>query len=322
MNKEDDVRFSVVVPLYNKETYIRRTLESILTQTFVDYELIVVDDGSTDDSFATASNFLAGNIKSKVVKQKNKGVAVARNNGVSLSHGEFICFLDSDDWWEPSFLEEMDRLIRMYPDAGLYGTAFFLIKNGKKKVAPIGVDNEFCSGYINYCQTYARTLCMPISSSSVAIPKVVFNEFGGFRGGISLGEDFDLWIRIALKNQVALINKPLSNYFQDIPPHKRATRRLHNPKNHMLWNLDYLSQEETSNKDLAILLDRLRASGLYRYYLSRQYHDQALEIISKIDWSHVSQKIYSRYHTPLFFQRCVYSFRCLMVRIKSLIISL
>lgn len=162
---------------------------------------------------------------------------------------------------------------------------------------------------------------MPISSSSVAIPRAIFNEYGGFRSGISLGEDFDLWIRIALKNQVALINKPLSNYFQDLPPHKRATRRLHNPENHMLWNLDYLSQAETSNQDLAILLDRLRASGLYRYYLSRKYHDQALEIISKINWSHVSQSIYRKYHTPLYFQRCVYSFRCLMVRIKSLIVS-
>lgn len=320
MDKEAVVRFSVVVPLYNKESYIRRTLESIIAQTFVDYEMIVVDDGSTDDSFAVASNFLLNNTKSKIVQQKNSGVAIARNFGVSLSQGEYICFLDSDDWWEPSFLEEMDWLIRKYPDAGLYGTAFYIFKNGKKKIAPIGVNNDFSSGYINYCQTYARTLCMPISSSSVAIPRAVFNEFGGFRCGISLGEDFDLWIRIALKNQVALINKPLSNYFQDLPPHKRATRRLHNPKNHMLWNLDYLSQEEKSNRELAVLLDRLRASGLYRYYLSRQYHDQALEIISKIDWSHVTQKIYKKYHTPLFFQRCVYFFRCLGVKIKSLLL--
>lgn len=315
------MKFSIVVPLYNKESYIRRTLESVVAQTFVDYELIVVDDGSTDDSYAVASNFLAGNTNNKIVRQKNMGVASARNNGVLFSHGDYICFLDSDDWWEPSFLEEMDGLIRNYPNAGLYGTGFYLIKSGKKKVAPIGVNDDFHSGYINYCQTYARTLCMPISSSSVAIPRAVFDEFGGFRIGISLGEDFELWIRIALKHKVALINMPLSNYFQDLPPHKRATRRLHTPEKHMLWNLDYLSQEEAVNKDLALLLDRLRASGLYRYYLSRQYHDQAVEIISKIEWSHVPQKIYRKYHTPLLFQRCVYSFRCLMVRIKSLLLG-
>lgn len=311
------MRFSVVVPLYNKESYVKRTLESIIRQTFADFELIVVDDGSLDGSFGVASRIIEGNSKCKIVQQENKGVAVARNNGVSLSHGDYICFLDSDDWWEPTFLEEMDCLIREYPDAGLYGTGYYLIKNSKKKVAPIGVDEGFQRGYINYCQTYARTLCMPISSSSVAIPRDVFNEFGGFRSGILLGEDFELWIRIALVRMVALLNKPLSNYFQDLPPKQRATRRLHSPEKHMLWNLDYLSEEEERNNDLSVLMDRLRCSGLYRYYLSRQYHSQAVGVLAKVDWSHIPGDVYKKYHSSLLIQRCCFFFRKAAVRVRS-----
>lgn len=316
-DKEGVVRFSVIVPLYNKECYITRALESIVAQTFSDYELIVVDDGSSDGSYDIASNILSGNSKCKIVRQSNMGVAAARNNGVAISRGDFICFLDADDWWESTLLEEMDCLIRNFPSAGLYGAGFYIIKNARKRVAPIGVDKEFRSGYINYCQTYSRTMCMPITSSSVAIPREIYIDSGGFRSGITLGEDFDLWIRIALKCRVALVNKPLANYFQDLPSDKRATRRLHSPERHMLWNLDYLSEEGVDNKDIKILLDRLRVSGLYRYYLSKQYHTLALEQLSKVDWSNVSQGMYKRYHSSLQLQQLRFYVRSMAARVKA-----
>ncbi len=298
------MRFSVVVPLYNKEQFIQRTLQSIFDQTFADYELIVVDDGSTDQSYSKACAVVKNNNPNQyVVTQENEGVASARNKGAAMAKGDYICFLDSDDWWEPDFLEEIDRLITEYPDAGLYGTSFYLVKNGQQRVAPIGFEHGFIKGYINYCQTYARTLCMPITSSSVAIPRAGFMASGGFRSHLTLGEDFDLWIRLAISYPVAMVNKPLANYFQDLPPSKRATRRLHDPRHHMLWNLDYLSNEEAANPDLKLLLDRLRGSGLFRYYLSHNYHDEALEQIEKIDWSHMPRSIYRLYHTPLWFQR-------------------
>lgn len=298
------IKFSVIVPLYNKVAYIERTLRSILLQSFHDFELIVVDDGSTDGSVAVAEKIIKEHSTfCRVVKQANTGVAVARNHGVELSKGQYICFLDADDWWEPDFLEEMSALIAQYPDAGLYGTNFYLVKNGKRRIAPIGVPNGFTGGYINYCKTYANTLCMPISSSSVAILKSAFYDAGQFRKGISLGEDFDLWVRLALKYKVALVNKPLANYFQDVPVNNRATRRLHIPQNHMLWNLEYLSDEEERNPDLKVLLDRLRVSGLWRYYLSRQYHEEALIQLQKVDWENVGNNVYKIYHTPLYYQR-------------------
>lgn len=311
------MRYSVIVPLYNKVEYVERTLASLFAQTYGDYEVIVIDDGSTDDSYTVASRAIEGHTQCRVLQQGNAGVAAARNRGAQLAQGEYLCFLDADDWWEPTFLEEINGLISACPDAGLYTTGYYLVKNGMRSVAPIGVGGSFRAGYINYCQTYARTLCMPVTSSSVAIPRHVFHYFGGFKTGILLGEDFDLWIRIALKYPVALMNHPLANYFQDVPPSRRATRRLYSPAQHMLWNLDYLADEEKSNPDYKLLIDRLRADGLYRFYLSRQYHAEALVQLERVDWSHVPQSTYRLYHSPLMWQRIRFAVRTQLAIIKS-----
>lgn len=316
------MKFTVIVPLYNKAPYIERTLNSIVNQTFHDFELIVIDDGSSDGSEQIAAQFLYPYASySKVIHQTNSGVAAARNKGVSIANGQYLAFLDADDWWESDFLENLAQLIERYPKAAMLGTGFYIIKNGKKKVAPIGVPKEFESGYINYCQTYAKTLCMPISSSSVAVRKDAFIAVGQFRMGITLGEDFDLWIRLALKYPVALINKPLANYNQDIPKKLRATRRLHNPSHHMLWNLDYLSELEKTNKDYKVLIDRLRSSGLLRYYLSRKYHNEAMVQLEKIDWSNIGSKTYKLYHSSLAYQRIKFKSLEIASTIKQFLIQ-
>ena len=123
--------FSIIIPLYNKAPYIEKALSSIVSQTFQDYELIVIDDGSKDDSASIAEKLIhnqwGDGSKAKLIRQSNSGVSTARNNGVAASHGDYICFLDADDWWEPTFLEEMAKLIQDYPDAGIYGTGYTII---------------------------------------------------------------------------------------------------------------------------------------------------------------------------------------------------
>lgn len=313
-----DVGFSVVVPLYNKAQYVKRALDSVLYQTYCDYELVVVDDGSDDGSLEVARGVIGTeNERLRLISQDNVGAAMARNNGVALSKGKYVCFLDADDWWEPTFLEEMQRLIEACPSAGMFGAGFYIVRNGKRRVAPIGVEEDFEMGIIDYCKVYAKTLCMPISSSSVAIPREVFMASGQFRSGITLGEDFDLWIRIALKYPVALMNKPLANYFQDIPVKNRATRKLRDPRLHMLWNLEYLEDEEARNVDLKVLMDRLRADGLFRFYLSHRYHEDAVAQLAKIDWRNVSQKAYYIYHSPVFVQRIRFKVRTIAALLKQ-----
>lgn len=294
------MRFSVLIPLYNKAPYVKKALESVFAQTFRDYELIVVDDGSNDDSFEVAKKTLEySSVDHQLIKQENAGVSIARNNGVAASHGNYICFLDADDWWDPFFLERMDWLINEYPDAGIYGTNYYYVKNGRERVCVKNAE----TGYIDYCKVYADGMAMPLTSISVALQSKVFNEFHGFKTGLKLGEDFDLWVRIALKYKVVFLNEPLAYYNQDSDPAWRGIGHLQEPRFHMLWNLGYLDEEERVNPYYKQLIDNLRTYSLYPYYLSRQYHDAARKELDKVDWTKQPKSTWALYKKPVWYLR-------------------
>lgn len=293
--------FSVIIPLYNKAAYIERAIQSVLSQTFQEFELIVVDDGSTDDSFVQLSvisyqlsvNNPEAFRKLKIIEQSNQGVSVARNNGVKVAKSDYIAFLDADDSWEPTYLEEMNSLIAAYPNAGIYGSSYYIVKNGKKRIAPIGVDSGFESGLINYCQVYSKTLCMPLTSISTILPKSIFINENGFYSRLKLGEDFDLWIRVAIKHPVAFLNKPLANYNQDVEPRSRAIgEKLYEAREHMLFS-DY--GELKSNPDFMYLYERLALYGLMPYYLKGKNKAEVDAILSKIHWEQHELKYRLKY---------------------------
>ena len=313
------MRFSVIIPLYNKAPYVAKAIQSVLSQTFTDYELVIVDDGSRDDSAEMAAKAMAGRPDCRLIRQENAGVSMARNNGVTASHGDYLCFLDADDWWEPTFLEEMSKLIAEFPDAGIYGTGYTIVNETKRKtrVAPIGVEVGFEKGYINYCQVYAKTLAMPLWTGAVCIPRPVFDGMHGFPQGIKLGEDFLLWIHIALKHKVAFLNKPLAFYNQDVDAANRGVGRLHKPEEHMLWNLADLEPSEQSNADYKQLVDNLRTYGLYPYFLSRKYHEVAKNELDKVDWKFQSKQVQRRYKRPFFVQKWLYILKKIGSRLKS-----
>ncbi len=254
------MKFSVIIPLYNKAPYIRKALESVLAQTYTDYELIIVDDGSTDGSAEiaeaileevirqqgykakgmengeadnTAPHRLIASSPHRLLRQQNAGVSAARNAGVAQAHAEYIAFLDADDWWEPTYLERMAQLIEDYPDAGLYACNYVYYKPGKTHVAL-----NIPTGYINYPKAYYESTAMPVWTGAAMIPRKVFEEMGGFPLGIKLGEDFLLWSKIALRYPVAFLNEALAYYNNDVPATLRATRNLHAPEHHMLFRLE------------------------------------------------------------------------------------
>lgn len=312
-------RFSVIIPLYNKAAYIDKAIDSVLYQSFDDYELIVVDDGSTDGGELLVKK--QTDCRIRLITQANAGVSTARNNGVAQASGDYICFLDADDWWAPNFLEEMDGLIALYPNAGIYGCSYFLVKQGHNKIAPIGIDEMFTHGLISYCQVYAKTLCMPLWTGTVSIPRHIFKEQSGFKPHLKLGEDFDLWVRIALQYPVAFLNKPLAYYNQDADMANRAIGKLHPPHSHMLWNLDYLIEHEKSNKDYKILIDKLRVSTLLRYYVTKQYYFEAKQELTKVDWAQQPQHIIRTYRMPLPLLRCYYYTKLYGAQIKKSILK-
>ena len=311
--------FSVIIPLYNKAPYVRKAIKSVIEQTYKKWELVVVDDGSTDGSGKIVCEFTDSRIR--LVKQDNAGVSTARNRGVAESTAPYICFLDADDWWEPTFFKEMAELIERHPNAGIYGTSYYIVKNGKKRIAPIGVDNGFCEGEINYCRVYAKTLCMPLTSISVCIPRKVFDEVGGFPVGIKLGEDFMLWLSIALKHKVVLLNKSLSNYNQDVDVTYRGTHHLRDPKEHMLWNLGYLEPKEKTDPDYKQLIDNLRTYGLLPYLLTKQHRNAARQELAKVDWSRQPIKTRRIYRMPIVYLKARMCFLKLGSRVKQSIIK-
>ena len=201
------MKFSVVVPLYNKEKEIVDTLNSILNQTYKPDEVIVVDDGSTDKSIEVVEKNFKNKVK--IIKQKNCGVSCARNRGIKEAKNEFICFLDADDLWENTFLEEVAKLIKDYPEAIVYSTSHKMIDEKGQIIYPkVGLKKDF-RGYLDDFIKIFKDNYGIINSSSVCIRKSV-NPI--FPVGEKKGEDICLWIELYLKGRFAFVNKALSVY--------------------------------------------------------------------------------------------------------------
>ena len=204
------IKFSVIIPLYNKEKEIKNTIEGILNQTYKADEIIVVDDGSTDNSAFIIEEYFEDKVK--LIKQKNQGVSVARNRGIKEAKNEYLCFIDADDLWERDFLEEMSKLIQDFPDAIVYSTSHKMIdENGNIIYSKVSLPKNF-RGYLdNFIKIFKDNYGI-INSSSVCIRKSVKPIFpiGEKKGG-----DICLWIELSLKGKFAFINKPLSIYKLD-----------------------------------------------------------------------------------------------------------
>lgn len=303
------MKFSVIIPLYNKAPYVTKAIGSVLAQTFTNYELVIVDDGSQDDSFDVALKAIEGKTHCHIYHQQNAGVSMARNNGVAFSRGDYLCFLDADDWWDPAFLEEMSRLIDEYPDAGVYGTNYIIVDETKHKTraALVGVEDGFEKGYINYCQVYAKTLYMPLTSITVAIPRPVFQRVGGYTQQLKMGEDFDLWIRIYLKYRVVFLNKPLAYYNQDVDVKHRAIGSLPDPSAQFAFHADYLKADMEQDEGLRMIVEYVQIVCLRSYYLSRKYHVRAMEVLDKIKLdAHKGQSYINYLLRPVWFNRLMY----------------
>ncbi len=284
--------FSIIIPLYNKAPYIEKAVESVLQQTYADFELIIIDDGSTDGSLDKVARFADSRLTR--ISQQNAGVSVARNNGVKQARFEYVAFLDADDWWEPDFLDEAAQLIHTHNDADLFGTNYYYVKHGKPRVEPKGLPDTFRSGYIDYIALYGSWFCVLLNCSFVVVRKQAFEQAGGFKQNVRFGEDFDLWIRLALTSKVAYLNKPLAYSNQDVDIESRAIggQTFYPPEAHFIFNLAYLKPVEQESAALKRLLDGLRVRVLLPYYLANQYVIEVRSVLAEVDFS--LQPIYYR----------------------------
>ncbi len=205
---------SIVIPLYNKKAHIKRTLDSVISQEMTNFELIVIDDGSTDGSGEIVKDYNDPRIT--LISQENKGVSKARNLGILKAQGNLIAFLDADDEWKPQFLREILKLQELFPSAGAYATAYEQITpQGSLRMCPPKNILEGGTEYGVLSNYFKVGLHYPVCASAVAIPKNILEEIGGFPADICPCEDLAVFLKVALNYQIAWTYKPLAIYYQD-----------------------------------------------------------------------------------------------------------
>jgi glycosyltransferase involved in cell wall biosynthesis len=198
--KKKKVEVSVIIPTYNRGWIIKESIDSVFSQTFDAYELIVVDDGSDDNTSEILDSY--GN-KLRIIRQTNQGVSAARNRGIIASSGEFIALLDSDDLWLPEKLDRQMSFFRNNPDAVICQTQEIWIRNDKR-VNPCKHHKKL-SGMIF---EPSLNLCL-VSPSAVMFKRELMDMVGFFDESFPACEDYDLWLRVSLAYPVYLIDEAL-----------------------------------------------------------------------------------------------------------------
>jgi glycosyltransferase involved in cell wall biosynthesis len=198
--KSKTPRVSVIIPTFDRGWCLREAVDSVLAQEFTDFELIVVDDGSTD---GTAELLEAYRPKVRLLRQANRGVSAARNRGIAAAAGGLIAFLDSDDLWLPQKLATQVDFFRVHPDALIAQTEESWVRNGRR-VNP-GKRHRKRSGMIF---EPSLDLCL-VSPSAVMVRRELFDRVGLFDEGLPACEDYDLWLRVSCCIPIHLIDIPL-----------------------------------------------------------------------------------------------------------------
>lgn len=306
---------SVVIPLYNKEKSITTTLESVLAQSYTDYEIIVVDDGSTDNSLNVVRSFVHSFTHSSVIKivhKENGGVCSARNRGIQEAKGDFIAFLDADDVWDKEYLAEQVMMIADFPEAAMWGINFAEINNGKLVRKLETALPEGYRGYVDHYFEMSGRISDLFCSSSVVIRREVFDKVGMFDERIKYAEDSDMWFRIIATSKVAFFDKYMVFYQWDAE--NRALKREIKLKYFLPYFVDkYQDSLYKKNRIFYMWVNRWASQQLrqYYFYIPAQ-HTDAVEAVKKIDYSVLPFKYRVYYRTPYWIGKMVYTLeKCL-----------
>lgn len=232
-----DIKFSVIIPLYNKENSIQSTIQSVLDQTYANFELIVVNDGSTDNSLKVVQQFSDERIN--VLDKKNGGVSSARNLGIQSAKNQWIALLDGDDLWLPGFLEKMSSMIRAFPDADIHSVEW----NYEDGSYEFPYKTE---GYIpNYFEVCLRGAVL--SSSSIVIKSSCFEVVGYFNECLTNGEDQEMWSRLSRRFNIAFSPVSLAIY-RVMTENRACENRKMDVKKHFAYELSLQNTESPYEK--------------------------------------------------------------------------
>ncbi len=244
---------SVIIPTYNRAFYLEKAIQSVLDQSYPDFDVIVVDDGSTDNTAEVVRKFKGV----MLIQQQNLGVAVARNTGIHRTRGKYVAFLDDDDLWLPGKLEKQVAYMEDHPATGMVYSAYQTIDSHDTVTGEV---THVVSGQVWHDFMFG----VPIAPPTVMVRREVLDTVGVFDKSLRLGEDLDLWIRIARRYPIHGMKEPLVQY------------RIHNsntakPIDGVIAVREYIYDKQfaSGNDHNWILRRQVRASSYYWAGLER-----------------------------------------------------
>src|SRR5690554_2115171 len=227
--------FSVVIPLYNKELSISNTIQSVLNQTFQDFEIVVVNDGSTDNSLHVLKEI--DDTRIRIINKTNGGVSSARNRGIKEAKYEWIAFLDGDDLWEPNHLEEITKMMNLYPEEKVFVTSFVYSDNRQMFKHPRATPIFKIENYFK--EAIKENLMW---TSIVVVNKECIDKVGGFNEKLNRGEDLDLWARLA--REYAITKSSIVTAIYRVEAENRSSASF-NIERSRVFNYEFKKSEST-----------------------------------------------------------------------------
>lgn len=277
------MKFSIIIPVYNKAQFIVEALDSIRAQIYKDYEIIIIDDGSTDDLDSTLKLYP----ETIVLKQKNAGVSVARNNGIKIAKGDFVTFLDADDRWGKNHLQVLSDLIDKYPKEKYFATSHTVTTvDGKSTISSdtlVGYEKDFvCKNVFKILNDVSDSV---LHTNSMCINRclLIDNDLF-FEPGERIGEDTDLWLRVGLSNSIVISKEPTTFYRREFSTATKVTT------NSLTWifarrvsKLSSHDYEPEVWKECNKLLDRYKMK-CSRDYLILKERRKAKEVLRTVKY--------------------------------------
>ena len=289
---------SIVIPLYNKEKSIVSTIKSVVAQTYKDWELIIVDDGSTDNSLKIVCERVReiGNERIKVIHQENAGVSAARNRGVREAKGDYVAFLDGDDIWEPTYLEEAAKLIHDYPNATIYGMGLGKMLGGKRYPAQEFIPANF-RGVVDDLWQKHNTMLSWTGSSTICPRALALRTLANEH--LTHGEDLDQWLRLMLQGDAVFYNKTLAYYVKDAE--NRAMYHMPPIDKHMVSIIDQYAEARNNNAAFRKAFDTQMIYFLYEYLFTPN-KKEALRLAEQLDYSQLKRSMRFRMKFPYIYR--------------------
>lgn len=300
------MRFSVVIPLYNKEHYIENTIRSVLNQSFRDFELIIVDDGSKDDSYKNVQKIKSEKIH--LIHQDNQGVAVARNTGVNQAQGEYVAFLDADDYWYPNYLETIDALIDLFSESDIFVTSYRIVMGNNKYHFSAHLSDEptlLPSYWITYKNAYDT-----VWTSATVIRKEAIIKAGMFTPGEKIGQDLDLWARVAKNNPLVAYSPEICvDYNRDAEQNARTRVKIAYPKAFLSVLSEEMKNDHWTNEDKRWMESKYNKKMIVYVFTSiiAGNRKQARDVLSEWKKEHNNKYIFPLYCAS-FLPNCINRF--------------